>query len=339
MTCPNCGLNVEAVADSRCPRCGWLFQAPHAAGTAGAPAPGGDMPSHYPPYAPPAPPAPPSPLPAGQPGSYPSYPAYPPAYGVGYGPPVPPGYPPPWGPPGAFPPPPPPLPPRKRSSGPLIASVVALAAILVLAIAGGSAYVLRQRVMPQASTLFAPTATPTTPGMNGRTALTDDPLTGQAPSWPTDAHCFDSTDGYHIKDAYFCYPGGTYVSNATISVQAELRSGPFDAYYGIAFRIVNQPTNRAYYFFGVSPSGNWAFGRQNNDTWVPIVAPQPSAAIPTGLQQFSTLTVNATGSHFDFYIGQTQVGSADDYTLTEGPSGLTIYGPGEAVFTNFIVAN
>lgn len=221
----------------------------------------------------------------------------------------------------------------------IVAGVMALVVVLIAAIAGGSALALRQRTTAQAPTPppATPTVTPIMPGWSGYNPLVNDPLTGYASDWPDDTHCFVRTDGYHIKDGYFCYPGGSDVGDATTSVRAELFAGPLDMLYGIAFRIVNQPNHFAFYFFGVSADGDWTFGRQEGDTWIPIVALQPSAAIQVGPHVFTTLTVNATGSHFVFYVGRTQIGSADDPKLAEGYSGLTIYGNGEAVFTNFLV--
>lgn len=230
--------------------------------------------------------------------------------------------------------------PRKRLGVLVIVSVVALV-VVVVAIASGSALVLRQRGIGQAPTQPAATATatPIMPGMNGRTPLMDDPLMSDAPDWPNLTNCFVRSDGYHITDDYFCYPNITPVGDATISVQAKLVSGTPDVPFGIAFRISNQPHQFAFYFFGIFTAGDWTFQRDDNGTWTSIVDPQPSAAIQGGLQSVTTLTVNATGSHFVFYIGRTQVGTADDTRLTQGYSGLTLAGQGEAVFTNYIVAN
>ncbi|HEX6799494.1 MAG TPA: hypothetical protein VF116_17435 [Ktedonobacterales bacterium] len=365
MTCPRCGLPIEPGTVAWCPRCGQPLQAPSASMTSEAPAQAPGAPPNasggvsvplYPVYPAPLPP-PPQAAPGGnEPGQYPAYPVYPPgygapappSYGLGYGPPAPPAYgsgyaagygAPPWAPPSMLPPQPP---PRKRTSALVVTSVVALAVVLlVVAIAGGSALVLRQRGIGQvpAQPAATATATPIMPGMNGRTPLVDDPLMSDAPDWPNVTNCFVRSDGYHITDDYFCYPNSTSVSDATISVQAKLITGTPDVPYGLAFRISNQPHQFAFYFFGVYTAGDWTFQRDDNGTWTSIVDPQPSAAIQGGLQSVTTLTVNATGSHFVFYIGRTQVGTADDSALTQGHAGLTIAGRGEAVFTNFIVAN
>lgn len=354
MTCPRCGLAIEQGSVSWCPRCGQQLQAPGAMPDATTQAPEAPQATGTPPTASestPMPlypvypaPAPPDAPPGGEPGQYPAYPSgygvpAPPGYAPGYGSPVPPGYnAPPWTSPGMSPPPA----PRKRPGALVVGSVVALAVVvLVVAIASGSALLLRRRGIGQAPTQPAATATatPIMPGMNGRTPLMDDTLMSDASDWPNLSNCFVRSDGYHIRDSYFCYPGGTEVSNATISVRAELLSGPLDLVYGIAFRILDQPHHLAFYFFGVSASGDWTFGRVSDGTWVPIIAPQPSDAIQIGPRLFTTLTVNATGSHFVFYAGRKQIGTSDDSTLTEGYSGLSVSGTGEALFTNFILAN
>lgn len=236
-------------------------------------------------------------------------------------------------------PPSPPPPSHKRPFAVLIGSLVALVVVLIAAIAGGSTFVLHQRVVAQASPQPSATATPVMPALGNRIVIDDDTLVDAAFGWPNDTHCFISAGAYHIKDDYFCYPSGTYVGSATISVKAEMYSGADAVPYGIAFRIVNQPHHFAFYFFGVAADGEWTFQRDDDGTWTAIVAPQPAAAIQIGPQRFSMLTVSSTGSHFVFYIGYTQVGSADDTALTSGSSGLTIAGPGEAAFNDFIVAN
>lgn len=355
MMCPRCGLSIESMAAPWCPRCGQPLQLPAQIPAAVNQIPGANLdPSNsdavqpYPVYAPPVPPG-------TQPGEYPSYhaPVYPPGYGAAYAPPapptygpnygtsmtpIPPGYVPPWGLPGM---PPPPAPPRKRPSALLIGGIVALAVVLIATIAGGSAFVLHQRASSQTPALpvVTPTVTPVMPGMNGRTVLVYDSLLGDATDWPDDGtHCFVRSDGYHITHDYFCYPGNANVVSATISVRAELVAGSLDTLYGIAFRIVNQPKHFAFYFFGVSADGSWTFQLDDDGNWTPLVAPQPSAAVQVGPHAFTTLTVSATGPHFDFYIGRTQVGSANDSTLTGGDTGLATTGAGEAAFTTFVVA-
>jgi hypothetical protein len=356
MRCPACGLEIEPSSATHCPRCGQpLYDAsptvPNAAAQPlGTTAAANDTTPLSPPDAPPPPAAPGNP-----PGGYPAYPS---AYGSGYVPPAPPNYPSsyppayplpgyqsPWGPPNMQPPAPPAPPaPRKTSTALIVGSIVAVVVIVIAAIAVGGVYLLRTDLAspaagPMATATAVATPTPLMPGMNGRTLLVDDPLPGSTPSWPNGAHCFARADGYHITNDYFCYSGEAYVGDATSSVRAELFAGPANLLYGIAFRIQNTPQHFAFYFFGISSAGTWTFGRDVDGTWTPIVVPQASAAIQQGIRVFSTLTVNATGSHFLFYIGQTLIGSADDTKLTKGYTGLTVFGTGEAVFTNFMVAN
>jgi hypothetical protein len=205
------------------------------------------------------------------------------------------------------------VPPRSRRW--LIVCLV-VASVIVLAGAGAAMAALTSRNGP---------------------VLFSDALTSDSGHWPTDASCSFQPDGYHIADGRICYADAGDFSNADVSVQLRQVSGPTAGVFsGIAFRRVSQGN---LYTFGISAGGQWAFTKTVNGQQVALAGtPLSSSAIHQGLASANTLEVRATGSHFEFAVNGTQVGSADDTTFTSGICGLFADQGIETSFTSFQVS-
>ncbi len=371
--CPNCSLLIQDPATTHCPRCGQLLPGTESQGLGSfgqAPAqlydaqtqlssqsfpsgpgswPGGQYgATAYGQGTPPAttgysgsgsspfsaygtnvPPPPPS-------GYEPGVPPPPPTgYSQGGFPGTPPVPPPPvWSaPPAPFPPP---APPRKSRTG-LIVGIVALIFVLLV---GGTAIALfaskgsggqtSNNQTPTATATTAPTPTPTP----GETVFFQDPLTSNTNGWASDEHCFFQKNAYHIKDGYLCYAPIGQVSNGTITVDAKQVSGTPYWFYGIVLR---RESKGNYYVFDIDSNGKWLFGKTVNDDYSDILPYQPSSAIKTGINVVNTLTVRASGSHFEFYVNGTKVGQADDTTFSSGSCGVHGDPNIEVAFNNFKV--
>jgi hypothetical protein len=172
-----------------------------------------------------------------------------------------------------------------------------------------------------------------TTGAPQGTVLLRDPLTSNAHGWPDDADCSIRQDGYHVVGGIICSaPTGT-LADLDVSVQTREVSGPTDHFFGIGLRAGG--ANLAdRYLFGVDANGKWVFGKYANGQFTAIDAIQSTSAIATGLNASNTLEVRAAGTHFNFLINGTQVGTADDATLSAGVVTLEGSPDIEVVFTN-----
>lgn len=168
-----------------------------------------------------------------------------------------------------------------------------------------------------------------------RTIALQDSLTTKSNThdWAATSYCFFASDGYHVKSEYNCYSAERNFGDATITVTSRQISGDTGMPYGIAFRA----SKGSYYWFAVDRKGDWAFFKSVSGTSTTLQDYTFSSAIRTSLSDTNTLIVNATGSHFVFYINGTYIAAKDDTSLTAGYAGVGV-GSGEAVFSNFSVA-
>jgi hypothetical protein len=182
-----------------------------------------------------------------------------------------------------------------------------------------------------------PTSATNIPDTN---ALFSDPLTSDINGWSViDSHCFFQDNTYHIKDSVVCFAPYTHsVSDASITVQAKQVAGPLTQLYGIIFRGSNRlagSTDGNWYEFAIDSDRQWGFFKSINGTGSIIVDETTSTAINGDRDATNTLTVQAEGSHFVFFINGTQVGEADDSTFATGAVGLFADSNTEVAYTNF----
>lgn len=338
MQCPSCGLDLGNTYAANCPRCGQpLAQNP-------APGPYGAYGS--------SPTSPGTPAQTNeQPGmpygaSAPQWPAYGAAatpqqpVQAGYGQPTP-GYnaptaysPPPqqpYGYPGGMPPTPPA--PKQNKNVPIIAAVVAVLIVGIGAFIALQGHKGKVSITPTATltkTQSSPTATHSTAG----SVIYQNALTSSASGWTTDSNCSFSSDGYHIQGGYICYAPTDSLSNVDVTVQVSQLSGDSSSGFGIVFRRASKGN---YYSFRIDSGGQWgAFVCQNSNC--NSLGGASDSSIQTGLNATNTLRVVAVGTHFDYYVNGTKVGSADDSTFSSGDVGLSGADGSEVVFSNLVIA-
>lgn len=330
-TCPRCGWIVADANARFCPNCGLTLQAP-AESEEGAPATAySALPS--------APVAPPNPAPPvyGAPPSMPAPPVYGappsmpapsgPTYGTGYG--YPGGYP--GGYTGAYAPGQgwrPSQQPEPRPWGRIIASI--FGGVIVVAIIVSVMYSVTRPHQPPARLTVAQI---TQSAVSASTILAD-PLTTNENGWADDGNrCYFDTDGYHIRNNTICYaPIGPQV-DGTESVTAKEISGPLDHGYGLVFRRVSKGN---YYEFVITSSGDFGVFKFQNDILTELAPYTPSTAIDVGLNSVNTLSVTMNGPVFDCYVNGVKVTEVRDSAFPEGDWGLGAHSTVNVVFTDYL---
>lgn len=351
--CPSCGLQIDQPNLDRCPRCGYQFAAtseqppqynpynPYPPSAPQGPSAGSGAPQNPPPYNPygqyggyaPASgygqPAPPS--------GY-GQPAPPSGYGQPYGQaappsyPLAPGYPPQGYPQGPYAPPPQP----KKSRAGLIVGIIVAVVVLLAACTGGTIWALSslgQATVTNLSGTPGASASPTP----GEVVIYGNTFASNADGWAQDpGHCYLDKDGYHAANNYICLAPIGDQTDVTITATVQQLSGPTTHAYGVPFRYASDGN---FYDFMIDSNGKWLFDKCVNTTCTRLVDFTPNAAIKGGLHTANTLKVTAAGSHFEFFVNDTKVGSADDSTFTSGAVGVDGGDKGvTCVFTNFIVS-
>ena len=246
-----------------------------------------------------------------------------------------PAAPPPYGYPGGMPPTPPA--PRRNNNMLIIGAVIAVLVVggvgAALAMNGGHKGTVS--TTPTATATKAlPTATATTAQTGGGSVVYQNALTSSPSGWTTDSHCSFSSDGYHIQGGYICYAPIDQQGNVDVDVKVSQLSGDNSSGFGVVFRRASQGN---YYSFRVDSGGDWAaFVCQNSSC--NSMGGSTDSAIQTGLNATNEVRVIATGSHFDFYVNGTKVGSADNSTFSSGEVGLSGADGAEVVFSNLTIA-
>jgi hypothetical protein len=120
----------------------------------------------------------------------------------------------------------------------------------------------------------------------------------------------------------WCTQCGTY-GDASYELIARFKEGGDDAFYGIVFR-VNPNNTDEFYLFEVYAEGAYSFWRHSSGgNWDGII-PRTDHEIVTVGKGTNILGVVASGSHFDLYVNNTLVDSADDDHYTEGWVGVYV---------------
>ncbi len=170
-------------------------------------------------------------------------------------------------------------------------------------------------------------------------------MTTPGGGWLDDgSQCYFSNQGYHVYSAYahtmaWCYSGQQSFSNVVITAQATLLRGDI---YGLVFRLSPFSQSYSFYALELNSQGEYRFvmARGNNPlNWLTLIDWTRSNAIQSGYNHTNTFLVQATGTHFRFYINkQLIVPSFSDSTYSEGLIGFLAGGDSEdgteAVFTN-----
>lgn len=322
MICSNCGLSLTDPGAQTCPRCGQPVASSASENVAGR-----DVPTDAISESPPPPFS--VPMPSGADGFGENFGFALPGQSAssGYAPMPPSG--------GIAPTPSVPTPPRKSKSG----LIIGILLVLVVVLAGGlgvSLYALNRHDQPQGQASLSPNTAPTPSPTStpNETILFQDPLTSNTNGWANDSHCFFQNNSYHIKDNYVCYTPIDNVVDETISVQVKQVAGSVLYPYGIVFRR-ESPGN--WYEFDIDSNGKWVFFKAVNRTPTRLVNYTANAAIKRGLNTTNTLMVQFKGSLFTFFINGTQVGTAQDTTLSFGGSGLEAGLGVEAAFNNLLI--
>lgn len=330
MQCPSCGLDLGNTFAANCPRCGQPVTQSPPAGAYGA---FGSAPT-----------PPPTPVPTvEQPGmpygaTAPQWPAQP-GYGqptAGYG--APPAYSPaaqsPYGYPGGMPPAPPA--PKRNNNALIIGAVIAvlvLGGVAVFALSGGKKGTVSTTPTATATRTQATATATATTSQTGASVVYQNALTNSPSGWTTDSHCSFSSDGYHIQGGYICYAPTDQQSDVGVDVQVSQLSGDSSSGFGVVFRRASQGN---YYSFRIDSGGEWAAFVCQSGSCNKLGGASDSA-IQTGLNATNELEVDAAGSHFDFYVNGTKVGSADDSTFSSGEIGLSGADGDEVVFSNLTI--
>ncbi|HEY1389821.1 MAG TPA: hypothetical protein VGF38_14875 [Ktedonobacterales bacterium] len=338
MQCPSCGLQIEQPNIERCPRCG--YQLAYSSGQPGQPAPGYGNSAPPPGYGAPQNPygqqgqyVPPSGY--GQPGAPSGYGQAAPPSGYGqqpgqpgqYGPPT---YPPtqsasPYG----YPQQQPPAPKKSRTG--LIVGIVVAVVVLLAACTGISIFAVNALGTVTTSTGTPGASATATPA---ETVVYQNTFKSTAEDWAQDDNCQSKSDGYHIADGFICYAPIGNQSDVNVTVNVQQVSGPTTTGYGIAFRRVSAGN---FYEFLIDSNGKWFFDKCVDSNCTTIVDFTANAAIKGGLNTSNTLKVAAKGSHFEFFVNGTQVGSKDDPTFTSGIVGIESGDHVDCAFTDLVI--
>lgn len=224
-----------------------------------------------------------------------------------------------------------PQPAKKSRAGLIIGIIVLLVVLIGGGVAALSAFSGKNSGGNSPTGTVGPSATATPQ------TLFHDALTSNTNGWADAAgECFFSADGYHVTNGYICYaPAGEY-GDASFTVQTKQLSGPVSHTHGIVFR---RQSRGNYYGFEVDAEGEWVFYKAVNDTYTTLHDFSTNPAIQSGLNTVNTLKVVAKGSHFDFYVNDTLVGSADDSTFTStGKWGLSADESIDVLYSNLTIS-
>ncbi len=177
------------------------------------------------------------------------------------------------------------------------------------------------------------------------TVVYQNTLHGFPGGWPNGTACSYGSDGYHVDGNGLCYAPSDPLSDVAVTVSVTQTGGLFTVPYGIVVRatpyVVNPSNVLAGSYFVITGTGQWAFLSCANavNSCSPVVSYQVSDAIHLGPHASNTLKVHAQGSHYTFFINQTQVGAANDFLgPSSGAEGVVGSTNAHVVFTNFVVA-
>lgn len=234
---------------------------------------------------------------------------------------------------------------RRRTSRLWLA--IAVAALVLVALGGGTFAALSllrpasaPTVAAASTTTVAATATPT-----GEVLIYQNTFASDAFGWTSaPPKCALGAGGYHVSSAGCAAPVGSQ-ADVDVTVQAMQLSGPPISSFGIILRNAGRDQR---YDIGIDGTGRWSAhlctGLTTSSDGTPeanckpLVPATANAAIHPGLNVANTLQVRAKGSTFQVSVNGTQVGTFTDSTYANGTIGLSTAIGVEAVFSNFTVS-
>ena len=220
--------------------------------------------------------------------------------------------------------------------------IVALVVVVLAACTGGTIWAIHS--LGQVTTIGAlptvttasRTPTPLPSPTAARTLLYQNTFASGADGWSNDAgNCFWKSDGYHAANGYECYAPTGVQTAVDISVQVQQLSGDPNAPFGLVFGLDAQGND--YQYMIVSDSA-WVLFRCAPDSCKPAVDYTDNAVILGGLHTANTLEALVQGTHFDFFVDGTKVGSYDDPNYISGRLGVAAGTSVESVFTNLVIS-
>jgi hypothetical protein len=125
---------------------------------------------------------------------------------------------------------------------------------------------------------------------------------------------------------------------ASVDIKFDLMPDDPDADAGLFFR--NNDTDRTWYYFSISPQGQYYFGWYDGSNWEALIPETDSSASRPG--RTNRISVGVQGSQFIFAINGQMVDHFVDENLKEGTIGVGINLPktsekGKVRFSNFSV--
>jgi hypothetical protein len=220
--------------------------------------------------------------------------------------------------------------PKKSRTG-LVVGIVVGVVVLLAACTGISIFAINALGTAATSTGTPGASATATPA---ETVVYQNAFTSTADDWAQDNNCQSKSDGYHIANGFICYAPIGNQSDVNVTVNVQQVSGPTTTGYGIAFRRVSAGN---FYEFLIDSNGKWFFDKCVDSKCTTIVDFTANAAIKGGLNTSNTLKVAAKGSHFEFFVNGTSVGSQDDTTFTSGIVGIESGDAIDCAFTNLVI--
>jgi hypothetical protein len=234
-----------------------------------------------------------------------------------------------------------PLAPRRADRTPML--IGALVAVFLLAVGGAGLYLAHANgsnanslAQGTATATPSPTPVPSPTPTPGEAVTYTSSLIGAQADWPNDTHCSARSDGYHVQIGYICVAPIGNLGDGRVTVQVEAVSGPANDLYGLVLRASDD--GKTLYLFGVDTNGQWAFANCTSSGCTAIEDFTLNPVIHRGLKVFNTISIDARGAHFTFYVNGHQVGETDDTAYTSGKVGLVAGVKVTAVFRHITVA-
>lgn len=233
--------------------------------------------------------------------------------------------------------------PRVTALSALLNRQSVIVGVLVVLVVGGLLFTITNRPGGGVTALLpaAATATPqrTT---SGEVILYHDALHASTRGWENQDGCRFHDDGLQVKDNFNCFVPIAKRNDMHVMVTVKQTTGPLDHWYGVGIRS-SYDENSAYYIgytFALNNTGRWTFATCTNDSHVciPLAGKEAGLVMYVGLNQTNTIEVSAKGSHFDFWLNGTRLGSFDDTTYTFGKVDLNADEGIEAIYTNLTVS-
>lgn len=229
--------------------------------------------------------------------------------------------------------------PRHMSRARRIALVVALVVAVLLACTVASIWGThlsgQVTVLSAAEATATALANPATPDVPVGAVVYQNTFASDAKGWrDNEADCFWRNDGYHVTNGHVCYAPIDSQTDVDITVEVEQLSGPSTSPYGIEFRSDGVGSD---YEFSINSAGEWVLYSCRENNCAKLVDYTENDAIHSSLITPNIIEVRVVGSHFEFFVNGTRVGSFDDTSFVAGQVGLVANTNDDCVFTHLVI--